>query len=184
MRDALFSAIASNDFAGAKEIVDCVGRPAHFWRNRNGMTPIMSAALYGRKSFIKFLHDAGADVDDINHAGHNALLIAIMHGDLPSIGYLAAHTANIDHQNKEGRSALHSAIHNSNFEAVRLLLSHGANPELKNGRGEDAVALSRGKCREIADLILSFIRDKKENQSLNDLIDTDHEPIDDLLFLI
>lgn len=171
MRNTLFNSIVTDDLSSAKLIVSEAGRASQFWRNINGLTPLMASALYGKKPFIHLFYQSGADINEINHARYSALHLALMHGDYDAVEYLVYHKANVNHQNNTGNTALHFAINQDNCRTASLLLSYGADPFLTNDDGENPITLSSKKNKDIYEIISIFIESSSNQKILDNLID-------------
>jgi len=92
-----------------------------------GVTPLMTAALYGDAPLVKRLLAAGADPNSRNSAGATALMWAVP--DVPKMQLLLDAGAEVDVRTEEGRSALMIASGTVGATpALKLLLDYGAQP--------------------------------------------------------
>lgn len=93
---------------------------------RNGMTPLMVAALNGESAIITLLLRAGADINRCNDDGNLALWFACV-GNHPTIAQqLIDHGADINNQNVNGATCLIYAASAGKSELVTLLVEAGA----------------------------------------------------------
>ena len=72
--EQLFSACYREDPAEAARLLDAGANKD--WRDDEGWTPIIYAALYGRLATVKLLADRGADKSARDNRGMNALVWA------------------------------------------------------------------------------------------------------------
>ena len=93
-------------------------------RDKDGSTPLHSAAWKGHVETVRFLLDAGADINDHNQNGHwgTTPLHAAAHGDQRAVAeLLIARGANIHAKNLNGRTPLEeTAIHDARSVAKLL----------------------------------------------------------------
>jgi ankyrin repeat protein len=149
----------------------------------NGLTPIMGAALWGRRENVETLRSAGAsftndlvfsaalgELHDVqlflerkqsantwNAAGRSPLAAAAANGHLGIVNFLLDHGADVNSEGKDGsvtNSALLFAAQNGHFEVVKTLLSKKATTKT-NSAGETLLfaAVDRGHS-DIAKLLL------------------------------
>lgn len=133
-----------------------------------GTSALWQASYYGYLDVIKFLLQAGLDINQ--HGGH-ALQIASTSGNLQVVQLLIAEKANINYQvfdrNKGDLSAtpLHKAALFGHLEIMRYLLGNGANPLLKDIYGSRPYVLAKKrKDKNAMKLIASY-----EPKELHDL---------------
>jgi ankyrin repeat protein len=112
---AAFTAILAESPASAKRI------------GAHGITPLMTATLYGDVITMQALLALGADVNAANEAGATALMWAV--SDLAKTQLLIDRGADVDARSRDGRTALMIASGLQQSHAVvTLLLDKGANP--------------------------------------------------------
>ena len=85
--------------------------------NRNGMTPILIAALNGRLECVKLLMH---HIDEVDNDGDNALTLAALKGHVEIVQFVKSHL--IKRTNKNKLTALMFAAANNHKECVSLLL--------------------------------------------------------------
>lgn len=108
-------------------------------RDRFGDTPLMLAALMGRKEMVAALLAHGAKPD---LGGWNALHYAAYNGHAELIPLLLAAGAPIDQPAPNGETPLMLAARNGHLAAVRTLVGAGARVDL-NGNGQTALDLAQ-----------------------------------------
>jgi ankyrin repeat protein/mono/diheme cytochrome c family protein len=92
-----------------------------------GITPLMSATLYGDVAAMQALISSGADVNARNEAGATALMWAVT--DLAKTQLLVEHGAEVDVRSPDGRTPLMIAAGlRGSAPVVKLLLAKGASP--------------------------------------------------------
>lgn len=113
--------LAAKGFAGDREAAHLVTI-----RLDNGMTPLMKAALKGRRDLAEELLALGADPSHVNDDDHHALWFACVHGDPALVSLLIAHGGNVDNQNVNGATCAIYAASTGKLEVLRLLVEAGA----------------------------------------------------------
>jgi uncharacterized protein len=96
-----------------------------------GMTPLMMAASTGNAEMIRFLAEAGADVNFSptgEYGGRTALLSAVSAGQAEAVKALIALKANVNFRTKDGETPLKAAQEAKHEEIVGLLKAAGARP--------------------------------------------------------
>jgi ankyrin repeat protein len=100
------------------------------------LTPLHTAARFGREDLAEWLIAAGADVRTPDEPGGNtALHVAAQYGHAAVATVLVARGADVDAANRHGRTPLHDAASGlagtsdlgGRLEVATLLISHGAN---------------------------------------------------------
>lgn len=94
--------------------------------DKEGGTPLMSAAWMGHAKIVIVLLDGGAEINARNNDGETALIRAAEKGEAKTVKVLLERGANINVQDKNGKTALARAIEKNHAEAVQLLKRVGA----------------------------------------------------------
>ena len=89
----------------------------------NNETPASLATQSGTFEILKFLVQAGADINDIEELP--PLHVAVKEHNTEVVEYLLSHGADIDILNADLDDALHLAVQNEDIQMVRLLVSKG-----------------------------------------------------------
>jgi ankyrin repeat protein len=106
-------------------------------RSSDKSTPIRDAARNGRDDVVKFLADAGADVDAVDDFGESALFDVVRTGRLSTVEALISKGANVNLANKSGMTPLMFAM--DNLEIAQMLVSKGANVNASDRLGVTAL---------------------------------------------
>lgn len=133
-------------------------------RDRDGMTPLMHAALHGSMELTQVLLRKGAMVNVKDGFGVTALMQAAWAGHSEIVERLLEQGADPNLQSllefpavrKAGISALMGASMNGNVEVVKLLLSGEVRVNQQDAQGQTALMYaSRGGYNQIANLLIS-----------------------------
>ncbi|MGA2937243.1 MAG: ankyrin repeat domain-containing protein [Syntrophobacteraceae bacterium] len=133
-------------------------------RDRDGMTPLMHAALQGSSELTQLLLGKGAVVNLTDTFGITALMQAAWAGHTQVVEMLMTQGADLNLQSilevprlkKAGINALMGASMNGNLEVVRLLLASDARLNQQDAQGQTALMhASREGFSQIVDLLLS-----------------------------
>jgi uncharacterized protein len=108
-------------------------------------TPLMMAALRGRRDWCEALLARGAQV---NRTGWAPLHYAASGPEADVVALLLDRGAMVDARSPNGSTPLMMAARYGSETAVGLLLARGADPRLRNGRDLDAAAFARLAGRE------------------------------------
>jgi len=119
-------------------------------KDKNGNTIFMITAIYGSYELIKFLKELGANINEVNAKGNNALMEILSRAKLyddarPTrdqiINYLIDSSIDLKAINKEGESVLHRRFHAMNKHSVldipevKKLVEKGAPLNIKDKNG-------------------------------------------------
>ena len=94
--------------------------------NQGKLTPIHSAASYGRAQVVSKLISYNADVNALDGQGWTPLAWAINADDLETVRVLLANGADPKKATTPYSSPLHMSVIKGNLDVTRVLLSHGA----------------------------------------------------------
>jgi hypothetical protein len=137
-QDALLKAIARNDVAESKRMVE--EHPD--WvraKGTYGDSPLMVASRVGNLELATYLVDRGAHVNyQEGRDGWTSLMLAAEFGHVPVIEYLISKGAYIELARKDGDRAITRAAMQGHVGAVRALLKAGAHVEFPDG-GKPAI---------------------------------------------
>ena len=95
-------------------------------QDSKGMTPLIWAVDMGRVRVVKYLVDAKANPNLVDHYGQTALILAAARNDVASLQLLIAAKANLNIKMITGVTALTVALENKHAEAAALLKKAGA----------------------------------------------------------
>ena len=102
--------------------------------NREGMTPLAMAALYGNPQIVDRLLKGGADAKALGPNGESMVMFAARNGNPDVIKLLVEAGANVNAREPlRGTTALMWAVEQRHPEAVAALLKAGADPAAKSG---------------------------------------------------
>jgi uncharacterized protein len=114
--------------------------------NAAGETPLMIAALKGRREWVRRLLDRGAQ---LNRDGWTPLHYAASGPDAkPVVELLLERGAAIDARAPNGNTPLMMAARYGAWTSAEFLLLRGANPKLVNQAGQNAADFARSEGRE------------------------------------
>ena len=116
-----------------------------------GWTAVLIATRQRRAELVRLLTAKGADVEQMNSAGDNALLVAARHGDEATVQAVLEKAARIDVTASDGRTALMLLVEGVrwpdqrtvvSFDALNALLKRGARVDLKAKDGSTALMIA------------------------------------------
>lgn len=99
--------------------------------NHLGFSPLMQASRLGLCEKVKQLLNSGADVNQTNNDGNNALWLACFSDNVATVKELLSHKIDVDNRNSTGATALIYASSAGKAEIVDQLLNAGANPFIR-----------------------------------------------------
>ena len=123
------------------------------YKDEMGCTPLIHAAMIGDINVMKFLIDAGADVNRNDCKGNTALLISSQQDRSDIVKLLINSGADVNIPDKTGKTALMMASEQGNDNMIVVLLKSGA--DVNTVDSDDATALSiaistdRRRCIEV-----------------------------------
>lgn len=131
---------------------DCVdvllaaGADVDVQEEKQGRTPLMSAAAHSRRALVQRFLKEGAKIEARDRQGGTALWHAVRADDAHIIEQLLEEGAEVDGHDNEGRTSLLYAATRGSEAAVKKLLELGANPEArdKGDRTPFMLAAERG----------------------------------------
>jgi uncharacterized protein len=102
-------------------------------KNRNGVTPLAMACLYGNPAIVESLLKAGGDAKEAGTTGETMVMLAARNGNPAVLRLLLAHGGDVNaRENLRGTTALMWAVEQKHPEAVKALLEGGADFRLKS----------------------------------------------------
>ncbi|MDX2016641.1 MAG: ankyrin repeat domain-containing protein [Planctomycetota bacterium] len=143
---AIHEAAMSGDLKGvlakiqSKTPVDVPYEGSEKWRE--GMTPLMSAAVAGKSDIVKALLGEKANVDATARDGKTALIYAAGWGDASTVEALLAAQARVDARSNDGWTAVMMAAARGTPQSVRALVQKGANVNVKNKWGQSPLVIA------------------------------------------
>ena len=101
--------------------------------NREGMTPLAMAALYGNTTIVDRLLKSGGDAKSLGPNGETMVMLAARNGNPDVIRMLVEAGANVNAKEPvRGTTALMWAVEQKHPEAVEALLKAGADPAARS----------------------------------------------------
>lgn len=123
--------------------------------DKNGMTPLMYAAINNHQDFFKYLIAVGANINARDREGYPVIWYALLSSNLTSIKTIIQHGAIIDEPNEYGNSPLMLAASKGNFEICKELISAGAKVDRINNEGFSIIDIAKTfKVDRYKDIIL------------------------------
>lgn len=113
------------------------------FRDNNGNTRLILAAVYGNTREVRELIEAGADINIRNKYGMSALMYASERNNADVIRILLRNGANINARNHEGSTSLIIAAIHGCEESANILMDAGANVRVRNNDGMRALDYAR-----------------------------------------
>ncbi len=162
LNEELFAAIDEQEIGPAMKLL-AAGVSVNA-RDRDGMTPLMHAALHGSIELTELLLNKGALINTTDNFGVTALMQGAWAGHVRVVEILMAQGADPNLQSvlefpdlkKAGVNALMGACMNGNIEVVRLLLNADSRLNQQDAQGRTALMYaSEGGYPQIVGLLLS-----------------------------
>lgn len=111
-------------------------------RGPHGLTPLMRAALLGRREIVQELLALGVDLHARNDDGNTALWLACVSRDAALVQDLIEAGIGLDNRNDAGATALMYTASSDRPQLLELLLGAGADPQVRNFDDLRAVELA------------------------------------------
>lgn len=111
-------------------------------RGPHGLSPLMRAALLGRRGIVQELLALGADPHARNDDGNTALWLACVSRDAGLVQDLIDAGCELDNRNDAGATALMYCASSDRPQLLALLLAAGADPQVRNFDDMRAVELA------------------------------------------
>ena len=125
-----------DDLQGVRKEVEAgTSLEATDYRNR---TPLQLAAEQGRMEIVRYLVEAGAEVDattDVRTGEVTPLRYAITNNDIEMVLYLIEHGADVNHTNERGWTPLMTAARHGHSDIIDILLAEGADIYARTASG-------------------------------------------------
>ena len=121
-------------------------------KRKDGTNALMCACRTGQSEIVKFLLEAGADVNITNANGSTSLHVAII-GDCSNetLEKIVQQGAAVNAMGNRGKTALIHACESAKTESVKLLLKKGADPNISDDKGYTSLhAVVSGRCTDNA----------------------------------
>lgn len=113
---------------------------------------LLNAIPTANISMIKYLLEAGADVNIADKDNWSTLFWASRYNNKDIIELLLAYGADIETQTDNGWTALMMASYYNYKDIVEILLVNGANTKVKNNNHETPLSLAEG-CEDVIELL-------------------------------
>lgn len=134
-------------------------------KNRNGFTALMMASFNGYTDCVKYLLEAGADIELNDNSSFTALMHASSKGHTGVVNILCERGAGTEAKDSRGLTALMKASFNGHTDTMESLILDGADKEAKDEAGSTALlhASGRGHADTVGFLLL--IEAKRETKN-------------------
>lgn len=109
---------------------------------QHGLTPLMRAALQGKRALVQELLALGVNVNARNDDGNNALWLACVPRDAGIVQDLIDAGIDLNNRNDAGSTAMMYTASSDRPELLKLLLDAGADPQICNFDDMRAVELA------------------------------------------
>ncbi len=121
-------------------------------KNKDGLSPLMTAIQVGRNDMFMELLAKGASVSATDRSGRSTLYYAI--GNPGLVELLLQKGVDVNHADAGGMTPLHWAISHQSKDAVRLLLQYGADVNQRNGVADTPLLMAVKSGFKVVGLLL------------------------------
>jgi ankyrin repeat protein len=148
--EQFFRAILSGEILVVKDMIE-KGADVNARDDQYGITPLHTAAYYGRTEIVKLLLKKNVNINAKDKEGETPLIAALTSGHTGIGEILVNKGAVVNIQTKKGWTPLHFAVSRGDEDLVRLLVEKGADLTAKTNEGKTPLdlAIASGK-KEIA----------------------------------
>ncbi|XP_067653193.1 ankyrin-3-like [Haliotis asinina] len=139
-------------------------------RGGNGTTPLLSAALFGKKDVFCFLMEIGADISKENDHGENILHVSCQGGNIDIVKYVLEHSVlYINSTDNNGITPLLLAAGSGSKVVFHFLMERGADCLTKDSRNRNVLhwACQGGNVKIVKYILTQTIVDINGNDENN-----------------
>ncbi len=112
-------------------------------KNSNGYAPLFMAILNHNADAVKFLLNAGANIEERDSQSRTPLLKAVsLDLNVEIVGLLVEKGADVNARDERGSTPLHGAATSGNSSAAELLLNAGVEIDAQDAGGSTAITLA------------------------------------------
>lgn len=157
--DQLMKDLNSNDPAKAQRAArECV----EFF----GDEILLTVAKKNNPTALKYLIEAGADINVTDQNEKTPLIIATENNQTKNIEFLANHPdCNIDAQDVNKNTALHWAVKQKYYSHVKILITAGARSDIENSNNDTAMEIAEKNATPTDRSILNTLKNQRNSQS-------------------
>lgn len=153
MHGLLFEASAAGNLHELRRLLDA-GLDLNC-RDRDGMTPFLTAVLHDQPRAARFLLHCGAEVGEVLEEEGSELHIMVWIEHMPRVRQLVRCQRMLDSTDAEGRTPLLLAAMRGNERIVRMLIEQEAQLDLADDDGNTALSVAAaGNHLRIVELLL------------------------------